>query len=162
MCGRVRGYQYDETAAFFSYNENANLTIDDNYVDGVSITWECSTQAPLDICWSIKCYIKFYETVDCPCKLNSTAITPPFVDTDYYCESGVELCCPFNSISNEPLWDGQQCNGGEPPCCTHPNMPWFIKTLYATTTEDIELRLCNYYVNFNTDTPLDIIEIFVQ
>ena len=44
-------------------------------------------------------------------------------------------------ILNDPLWDGQRCGGGEAPCCTHPNMPWFIKTLSETTTEDIELSL---------------------
>ena len=38
---------------------------------------------------------------------------------------------------NDPLWDGQQCPSEEAPCCTHPNMPWFNKTLNETTTEDI-------------------------
>ena len=38
-------------------------------------------------------------------------------------------------------WDvhGQQCSSNEPPCCTSPNLPWFTKTLNATTNEDIEL-----------------------
>ena len=58
-------------------------------------------------------------------------------------------------------WDGQQCGGAEVPCCTHPNMPWFIKTLNETITEDIELRLCKFH--FSTgDTPLKLVEVFVQ
>ena len=168
VCGQVRGYQYGATVAFYSYNVNTSLTIDDNYVDGVSITYGSAPRkhlwtyaaAPRD---TISMYVNYIY--DCPCKQNSTAITPPFVGTDYYCESGVGYCCPIDIPSNDTLWDGQQCGGGEAPCCTHPNMPWFIKTLNETTTEDIELRLCKnflYYSVFNTDVPLDLIEIFVQ
>ena len=48
------------------------------------------------------------------------------------------------------------------PCCTHPNMPWFNKTLSETTTEDIELRVCGDQLVNNEDTPLQVIEIFVR
>ena len=166
VCGRIRGYQYGATVSFYSYNVNTHLTIDDNYVDGVSITYG---SAPRKHIWTYAAgprdTIMYSGTYDCPCKQNSTTITPPFVGTDYYCESGVELCCPIDIPSNDTLWDGQQCGGGEAPCCTHSNMPWFIKTLNETTTEDIELRLCKnfaHYTIYNTDVPLDLIEIFVQ
>ena len=33
----------------------------------------------------------------------------------------------FKLYPNDPLWDGQQCNGNEGPCCTNPKMPWFIR-----------------------------------
>ena len=90
-----------------------------------------------------------------------------YVGTDYYCESGIKNCSPWNIVAaGDPLWDGQQCSGGEAPCCTHPNMPWFIKTLNETTTEDIELRLCKIGnkvgQEIRGDTPLDLIELFVQ
>ena len=66
--------------------------------------------------------------------------------------------------SNDPLWDGQQCDGSETPCCTQPNMPWFIKTLNETTTEDIELRVCSQYNDCGTGTSVAIflIEIYVR
>ena len=165
VCGRVRGYQYRGPLAFYSYNVNTSLTIDDNYVDGVSITYG---SAPRKHLWTYAGgphdYLSYFLNYDCPCKQNSIAITPPFVGTDYYCESGIEICCPsIGSLSNDPLWDGQQCGGGEAPCCTQPNMPWFIKTLNETTTEDIELRLCKAGAySYYTDTPLDLIEIFVR
>ena len=161
VCGRVRGYQYDILIAFLSYQVNTNLTIDDNYVDGVSITYG---SVPRKHLWTYAAAPQ--DTIlqnglyDCPCKLNSANIAPPFVGTDYYCESGVERCCPIDIPSNDTLWDGQQCGVGEAPCCTHPNMPWFIKTLNETTTEDIELRKCNHQMY--ADSPLDLIEIFVQ
>ena len=36
--GKIRGYQKGTTDAFEPYNSNAQYTIDDTYVDGVSIT----------------------------------------------------------------------------------------------------------------------------
>ena len=62
---------------------------------------------------------------------------------------------------NDPLWDGQQCDGVEAPCCTHPNMPWFTKTLDETTTEDIQLRLCNNEGLGDEETLLQLIELYV-
>ena len=87
-----------------------------------------------------------------------------YVGTDYYCEAGAE---DSNTVSltaiyiKDPLWDGQQCGGGEAPCYTHPNMPWFIKTLSETTTEDIELRVCKFN-SITGYTPVEQIELFVQ
>ena len=69
-------------------------------------------------------------------KVLYTAAVPLYVGTDYYCEAGAE---DSNTVSltaiyiKDPLWDGQQCGGGEAPCHTHPNMPWFIKTLGEAT-----------------------------
>ena len=166
VCGRVHGYQYGSPVAFYSYNVNTNLTIDDNYVDGVSITYG---SAPRKHLWTYAAAphgdMNIQCNCDCPCKSNMVAIAPSFIGADYFCESGVEFCCLTDMYSNDPLWDGQQC-GGEAPCCNHPNMPWFIKTLInETTTEDIELRLCKnsvFYGTYKTEILLDIIEIFVQ
>ena len=59
---------------------------------------------------------------NCPCKNDSIAITPPYVGTDYYGESDVYVCCPWNTVvAGDPLWDGQQCGGGEASCCTNSN-----------------------------------------
>ena len=164
VCGRVRGYQYSTPLAFLSYHVNTSLTIDDNYVDGVSITYG---SAPRKHLWTYAAALYDhnsiqYDIYDCPCKQTNTIIAPPFIGTDYYCESGTTSCCAPIIYLNDPLWDGQQC-GAESLCCTHPNMPWFIKTLNETTTENIELRLCQGgYFDPNTDTPLDLIEILVQ
>ena len=162
VCGQVRGYQYKRPLAFFSYQVNTSLTIDDNYVDGVSITYG---SAPRKHLWTYAAAPRDDNNAndnysDCPCKQNNTIISPPlFIGTDYYCESGTTNCCDYTIYLNDPLWDGQQC-GGDSLCCTHPNMPWFIKTLNETTTENIELRLC--CLNYYADIPLDLIEILVQ
>ena len=164
VCGQVRGYQYHGTLAFHSYNTNTDLTIDDAYVDGVSITYR---NTPRKHIWTYAAGPQdtpepiYRGPYDCPCKQSSTTVTPPYVGTDYYCESGIHLCCPEPLFYNDPLWDGQQCGSGEALCCTHPNMPWFIKTLNETTTEDIELRLCKNNIN-QAGIPLEIIELLVQ
>ena len=154
VCGQVRGYQDYGAVAFYFYNTNTDVTIDDVYVVGVSITYG---NTPRTHIWTYASGSEDVAQYNCPCKQNSTTVTPPYVGTDYYCESGTPLCC---LMSNDPLWDGQQCGGGEAPCCKHPNMPWFIKTLNETTTEDIELRVCGF-MRYD-DTPLELIEMFVQ
>ena len=65
---------------------------------------------------------------------------------------------PWSTIlyADDPLWDGQNCNGPESTCCTNPNIPWFLKTLNETTTDNIELRVCSDKGLPNEDTPLDI------
>ena len=68
---------------------------------------------------------------------------------------------PFSTMTHCGMDSSVVVVGGEAPCCTHPNMPWFIKTLNETTTEDIELRLCKDHISPG-DTPLELIELFVQ
>ena len=114
---------------------------------------QCSTQTPLDICSWSSLYNYVTNSRSCPCKQNSVAVVPPFVGNDYYCESARLLCCGFPY--DDVLWDGQ-CSQNEALCCAHPNMPWFIKTLNETTTENIELRICN------NNPILDLIELFVR
>ena len=90
--------------------------------------------------------------------------TPPFVGSDYYCETAVHnnTCCHRSTFfPNDPLWDGQQCLSEKAPCCAHPNMPCFNKTLSETTTEDIELRVCGDDVITDEDTPLEATNVVI-
>ena len=136
------------------------------YVDGISITYD---SAPRKHIWTYANGVNLlhpgYPKFSCPCNNGSGFSSPPYIGNDYYCETGDNDndCCDFIAFTNDPLWDGQQCPGVEAPCCTHPNMPWFIKTLNETTTEDIELRVCGDQIaNNDEDTPLEVIELFVR
>ena len=158
LCGQVRGYQYRSPDAFNTETSD----IDSYYVDGVSITYG---SIPRQHIWT---YVGGQTeinlgTTNCPCNSGSSASPPSFVGNDYYCESGLNVG-PFSYIlyADDPLWDGQNCNGLESTCCTNPNMPWFLKTLNETTTDNIELRVCNNQGLPDEDTPLDIIEIYVK
>ena len=167
VCGQLRGYQRGTPDAFRPYYNNPSRTIDDVYVDGVSITYG---SAPLKHIWTYANGLNLFYIGEppfknnCPCNDDNPLDPPPFVGSDYYCETGVndKTCCGFTTLyTNDPLWDGQQCPGEEALCCTHPNMPWFNKTLSETTTEDIELRVCGDEPTTNEDTRLQVIELFV-
>ena len=146
VCGQLRGYQVGSHNAFQGIG-----SIDSPYVDGASVTYG----SPRKHIWTYACGFALYDpTYACPCNTIATNIPPSYVGNDYYCEQG--------SGTNDPLWDGQQCDGIEAPCCTHPNMPWFIKTLSETTTEDIEVRVCANQPTSNEDTPLQVIELSIH
>ena len=157
ICGKVRGYQFNSPDAFF-----VGIDIDSYYVDGVSITYGNN---PRQHIWTYAAGLTetFIDSVHCPCNNGSAASTPSFVGNDYYCESGLNVA-PWTSIlyADDPLWDGKNCNGLESTCCTNPNIPWFLKTLDETITDNIELRVCNDQSLPDEGTPLDIIEIYVK
>ena len=141
VCGQLRGYQFATPDAFRYYIDNSNVKVHQGYVDGVSITYD--TASPKHIWTYAVGYGLALDTGSCPCNSGSAAQVPPFVGSDYYCETGNDnKNASLDFFHNDPLWDGQQCDGVEAPCCTHPNMPWFIKSLDEITTEDIQLRLC--------------------
>ena len=77
ICGRVRGYQFSSTQAFDFGKDNINLA----YLDGVSITYG----SPRHHIWS---YVTGWNS-NCPCNVDSSAISPSFVAADYYCETAV-------------------------------------------------------------------------
>ena len=163
VCGQLRGYQRGTPDAFRPFFANSSRTIDDGYVDGVSITYGSPSRKHI---WTYATGLYLGGTqYNCPCNNGNLLVAPLFVGSDYYCETGDndKNCCNISAFyPNDPLWDGQQCPGEEAPCCTHPNMPWFNKTLSETTTEDIELRVCGNQGIINEDTPLELIELFVH
>ena len=173
VCGQIRGYQFGVPDGFPPlHGSNAIPDIDNcnTYVDGVTITYGSNPRKHI---WTYACGAR--ETVEgndlflpynCPCNNDSNGTyVPEWVGSEYYCESGLFSDQYRQTIlySNDTLWDGQQCNGNEGPCCTNPKMPWFIKDINETSTEDIELRMCGSENPSNDeDTPLDIIELYIR
>ena len=159
VCGRVAGYQNDGPDGFAPFYRR-NAIIDQIFFDGLSIMYG----TPRRNIWTYSA--GFSESTsydaDCPCN-NGFSLEPlPYIGNNYYCESGNSAydCKIFHN--SDTLWDGQQCGGVEAPCCTHPNMPWFIKTLSETTTEDIELRACTTNEKCNGTVPIFLIELYIQ
>ena len=153
----MRGYQFGSSNGF----NTGTINIDSDYVDGVSITYGSN---PHQHIW--KYAAGLYETrldsTGCPCNSGNSTSPPPFVGNDYYCESGSYSSYSYILYPDDPLWDGQNCNGPESTCCTNPNMPFFVKSLNETTTEDIELRVCSSGGTRNEEIPLYIIEVYVK
>ena len=161
VCGQVRGLQYGSPEAFANYWATGYQSVEDLYCDGVSITsghprkhiWTYTSQTSSDD------YTP-HQSYRCPCdNLYPHTSAPPIVGNDYYCESGNNQTTWSKTLYlSDPLWDGKQCDHFENPCCNNSStMPWFIKTLNYTTSDDIEIQAYN-----NEATPLFLIELYVR
>ena len=99
----------------------------------------------------------------CPCSSQQAELMPPqFIGENYYCESGnpTDSANDNEFFSNDPLWDGQQCEG---TCCTGTNSPpWFSVQLPAPTTDTIEVSICLNQGTADEDTPIELLGIYVQ
>ena len=162
VCGRIKGYQYASPDAFAVFHGNRRLTIDDAYVDGLSIT---HGQSPRKHIWTyaVGLIVSYTTANSCPCSHSRTfhGTIPPFVGQDYFCESGSQGGWTGRLYTENPVWDGQGCTGSS-TCCSFNNPPWFCKQLPQPTTDDIELRLCLNSSLGDEDIPLEIIEIYVK
>ena len=163
VCGRVIGYQYHSTDAFLPYFNNRSRTIDDPYVDGVSITHGSSPRKHI---WTFAAAND--ETSSkievCPCTRTDSqfrGVVPPFIGQDYFCETGSRYFRQNRIYTHDPLWNGRGC-GATSTCCSFNSPPWFCKQLPQSTTDDIELRLCGDEVLTNEDTPIEVIELYIQ
>ena len=160
VCGRVTAYQYSRTRAFYHYHRGVATTIDEAYVDGVSLTHG----TPRQHIWT---FAAGYSEVSqlhygsCPCESYLDISVPAFVGGDYFCESGVNSGRPINRgfYSDDPLWDGKNCTISS-TCCSFNNPPYFTKRLSSATTDNIEVRLCNYYASQRS--PIELLEIYTK
>ena len=170
VCGRVVGYQYGHTDAFAQYTYHfEQVTIDSDYVDGISLTYG---QSPRQHIWTFAAALDEAESCgshnSCPCIQAVEPFTselPPFVGQDYFCDTANPLYNgqPDSSAfhPDDPLWDGQGC-GGNSTCCEFNNPPWFCKQLSQPTTDDIDLQLCMDEPISWEDSPIEIVEIYIN
>ena len=158
VCGRVIGYQDKRPDGI---RTNTQLTIDDTYVDGASLTHGLS---PRQHIWTFVAASNENRGLDCPCirpDLPYPRRLPSFIGQDYFCDTGSTVPVEFKFYPEDPLWDGQGC-GSISTCCSFNNPPWFCKQLPQSTTDDIELRLCADEVIATEDTPVEIVEIYIK
>ena len=164
VCGRIIGYQVATPGAFHSVNADRQpTTLDDPYVDGVSVTYG----HPHSHIWTLAAGVtegSYFDGAgpDCPCSRSGATQAPDYVDNNYYCESGNsdDRGILGHLYSSDPLWDGQQCEG---QCCENgKSPPWFSVQLPNPTLDDIEVRICGDESTDNEDTPVELIEIYVS
>ena len=159
ICGRVTGYQYYSTDAFYGPSD-----INSYYVDGVSITRGSPRQHVWTLANGITDTYNNNPSIICPCSTGSSQIVPSFVGNHYFCESG-NHASGWSPVlyTSDPLWDGQGCGVLEATCCSAPGLPWFHRDYGSTTTTDyIELRVCSDQENANEDSPVSFYEIYVK
>ena len=165
VCGRIIGYQFGGPEAFLSYTNIGQTTIDDYYLDGVSLTHGSSPRKHIWTFAAAEDEASSNLPATCPCSNQDNlfiATIPPFVGQDYFCETGSRGTYQTIYYPEDPLWNGQGC-GPTSTCCSFNTPPWFCKELPQPTTDDIELRLCgNADSVSNEDTPIEIAEIYAQ
>ena len=157
VCGRVIGYQDSTPDAFNVQNNEIGL-------DGVTIIYGPQNHHV----WS---YVAGEQETSnspstCPCShANDKArMSPQYIGDNYYCESGNPTNSNHNNqfLSEDKLWDGQECEH-EGDCCNSTNSPpWFSVQLPAPTTDTIEVSICCDQDTSDEDTPVELIEIYVQ
>ena len=162
VCGRAIGYQVGSPDCFSSINraEPDRETVNGIYIDGVSVTHG----NPRTHIWTFA--VGLHERSgandihNCPC--DGGASPPDFVGNNYFCETGddtpnVELTRFYD---DDPLWDGADCHNAT--CCSRNTPPWFHVQLDNPTSDDIEVRICGDQGTGDEDSPIKLLEIYVQ
>ena len=157
VCGRIIGYQLGSADVFIHHSINTS------YVDGISVTHGSSRQH----IWTFVAGVHekmIYTWAICPCVAGSTDDIPTFVGQNYLCETGLTQWNTTDGIfwpNGDPLWDGQGC-GPTSSCCTFNSPPWFNVRLPSTSTDYVEVRICNSKGIGRSDTPIQFMELYVK
>ena len=85
----VVGYQKGSPDGFNSYVHKTS--INDPYVDGVSITYGSSRKHIWSYAAGVSESYSGSQQLTCPCSLHGGAPAPSFVRDHYYCESGTTI-----------------------------------------------------------------------
>ena len=161
VCGRIIGYQFGHPQAF---RFTQGRTIDEQYVDGVSLTYGSPRQHIWTFANALDEVGAGYNGSRCTCTDSLRPNPPPsFVGNDYFCETGASPGQRWSHTfyADDPLWDGQGC-GPTSTCCTFNNPPWFCKQLPQPTNADLEVRLCSFQSTYVENTPIELVEIYVK
>lgn len=162
VCGRIVAYQESTPNAFFPFQIQSSLTIDDVYVDGISLT----RGNPRSHVWTFAAALdeSLGHLSGCACSntlTDPTVNVPPFVGQDYFCDTGSRNDVEFLFYADDPLWDGRGC-GPNSICCSFNNPPWFFRELASATSDDLEMRVCRDSGPNNEDTPFEAVELYVR
>ena len=167
VCGQVIGIQYYSPNGFGPFYHNQGLTIDDLYLDGVSITHSSS---PRQHIWTFAAgldEVPENNRYSCPCANSKshvafTGLIPEFIGNDSFCETGSRTTATNRYYVEDPLWDGKGC-GRFSTCCEGERKPWFHKDLSQEIASDIEVRVCANGARINDeDVLIKILTLFVQ
>jgi hypothetical protein len=129
--GFVQGVQWHSTDGF---DTDLGKTIDDPYVEGVSITHG----APRQHIWTYASGLTLTQgSASCPCKGGTQP--PAFVGGGWTCDSGnPKTTWDMVWYTQHPLWGAD----AEGPGCAPPVQPgWFEVTLPTEVNDDIEVRI---------------------
>ena len=144
VCGRVKAYAYGFPDAFEGFTDESQTLLTQAYVTGVSLT---AGAGFTDHLWTFAAGPEEITTDNlgiCPCDISdpSSSPVPDFVGNQYFCEAGINQWNSDEFLSEDPLWDGRNCNP-DSTCCVYNRPPYFVNDLGKTiTTDSIDARLC--------------------
>ena len=160
VCGRLLGIGGGAPDAFFIHDVT-NTTIEDNYLDGVSVThgangsrthiWSFSTGHPLGVFALPRPPAEFAR---CPCdnsNLTIAPLPPSEVGENYFCSRS----------TSQHLWTGDSCTSNN-PCCSYHDPPYFSVQFPTPITDQIELRICTDERSVDEMVFVQFAEIYVQ
>ena len=159
VCGRITAYHEGWMDGF------RTVSSVESYVSGVSIT-----HGPPGIRRHVWTFIGAENDVEvsddnCPCANSSITWpypTPSFLGNDYFCDTGRHVSgYRLGIYLNDPLWDGDGCSSTS-SCCEFNSPPWFCKSLPQPTTDDLEIRLCNYFSGSSANKIVTLMDIYVK
>ena len=160
VCGMATAYHKGWADGFREVN-----TVEDP-VSGVSVTH--GSPGARQHVWSFVAAENDVESTNdnCPCSnpnITWPHSTPSFLGNNYFCDTGRhQPMYDENAFyANDPLWDGEGCVSTS-NCCAFNSPPWFCTPLPQPTTDDLEIRLCNFYEHSKADKIVTLINIFVQ
>ena len=170
VCGKIIAYQDSSPDGFRSESRARSSLIDDNYVDGISLTYGSNPRKHIWTFAGALDEVGTYRESNCPCtNINQATFAtqpPSFVGNDYFCDTASTERWQRRFYPDDPLWDGVGC-GVTNTCCSLNNPPWFLKQLLSNTTDDIEMRMCREQVpplpyRIDEDTPIEILELYTR
>jgi hypothetical protein len=139
VCGRVAAYGCKTLDSFRYYK--ISQTIDDAYMDGISIT-----HGPTNNRKHVYTFAADYS------RFSSSPV--PFVGNNWI----TDLIYPHECFSTK-LFDGQSCRFKH--SCSVSGQPFFCLTVATEVKEQIELRLCRDSDRGNEDVALGEVELFI-
>ena len=145
--GRVRARQSGQPDGFQDFNGprfRGQVSLEDNYVDGISLTY--GDEGNRTHIWTFAASVNTRRDRCAVCDREK----PDFIGDHFSCEL-LEFCYRVVCNSNQ-LWDGGQCVGGES----------FFRDLPEPTTEQIEMRVCREQDRLDEDILVTEIELYVQ
>ena len=154
VCGMLAGVGVGHPDGFFRHLSTDMQSIEQNYLDGVSITY--GPAGSRQHIWSLV----LGHTHRCPCDMHNSTYQQPSppseVGNNYFCSS-----VPLNFHQSTPVWQGVNCSANN-PCCSHNNPPIFKAQLTAMTTQTMELRICSDESTGDERLYVILADIYVQ
>ena len=162
ICGKIVGYQHGSTDAFKLYYARTPTRLEDQYVDGISLTFN----SPNEHIWTFAAMRSKYHqdrgNGGCPCNQSNTRYIPSFIGQDYFCETGVYQYRFTNRYYTEhALWDGMGV-GTFPGGCNGTRSPWFVKNLPNLVKKNINMRVCMDENRNNEDVLIEKVFLYVR